>query len=196
MTLRQARHLVALLTVRGVRFEEGLTESELAQIAHQFGIVFPPDLRLFLHVALPTSPEFAPWRQALTSAAGAEALRKALSWPLDNLLFDAKCNTFWYPEWGAPPDDEDGKEQLIRQYYPHYPTLIPLYSHRFLPALPLLAGNPVFSMYGTDIIHYGNNLASYFAHEFGFKLSSAFDNPPHPNNHIVFWDALVKSWRS
>lgn len=191
MTLPQARDLVALLTAHGVVFEEGLTESECAQLADQFGVVFPPDLHLLLHIALPVSPTFAPWRRALASAAGAEELRYSLSWPLEGLLFDAKHNAFWYPEWGPPPAADHDKEQLIRQFYSCYPTLIPIYSHRFLPALPKLAGNPVFSVYQTDIIHYGNDLASYFAHEFKFTLPSTFENPPQPKNHIKFWDALV-----
>jgi hypothetical protein len=79
---------------------------------------------------------------------------------------------------------------MTRQHYPHYPTLIPIYAHRYLPAQPVLAGNPVFSVYQTDIMHYGNDLASYFAHEFGFTLPSTFENLQQPQNHIEFWDAL------
>jgi hypothetical protein len=191
MTLQQARHLVALLTTQGVRFEAGLTESEFAQLAHQFGAVFPPDLHLFLQVALPVSLKFAPWRQALTYTAVADDLQRMLSWPLEGLLFDARNNVFWCPEWGTPPVDDAGKEQRIRQLYPRYPTLLPIYSHRYLPALPAVAGNPVFSVYQTDVIHYGNDLASYFAHEFKFTLPNTFENPQRPKNRIEFWDALV-----
>jgi len=36
----------------------------------------------------------------------------------------------------------------------------------YLPAEPLLAGNPVFSVYQTDIIHYGCDLWDYFVNEF------------------------------
>jgi hypothetical protein len=182
MTLQQARHLVALLTTQGVRFEAGLTESEFAQLAHQFGAVFPPDLHLFLQVALPVSLKFAPWRQALTYTAVADDLQRMLSWPLEGLLFDARNNVFWCPEWGTPPVDDAGKEQRIRQLYPRYPTLLPIYSHRYLP---------VFSVYQTDVIHYGNDLASYFAHEFKFTLPNTFENPQRPKNRIEFWDALV-----
>lgn len=191
MTLSQAHNLVTLLTARGVSFAGGLTDIEFAQLADQFGVVFPPDLHLLLRIALPVSPKFTPWREALTSSAGSDALRHNLSRPLEGLLFDARHNGFWYPEWGTAPAEDDGKEQVIRQFYPRYPTLIPIYSHRFLPALPKRAGNPVFSVHQTDIIYYGNDLAGYFAHEFKFTLPSTFDNPPQPKNHIEFWDNLA-----
>src|SRR5207245_1362409 len=44
--------------------------------------------------------------------------------------------------------------------------LIPVCSQRYLPDDPPLAGNPVFSIYQTDIIIYGRNLWDYFRHEF------------------------------
>jgi hypothetical protein len=47
------------------------------------------------------------------------------------------------------------------------PRLIPVFAHRYLPAEPEDAGNPVFSVHQTDIIHYGADLRSYLANEFG-----------------------------
>jgi hypothetical protein len=47
------------------------------------------------------------------------------------------------------------------------PRLVPVFSHRYLPAEPHLSGNPVLSVYQTDIIYYGSNLKRYIAHEFG-----------------------------
>jgi len=40
---------------------------------------------------------------------------------------------------------------------------IPVYSHRYLPSEPKATGNPVLSVHQTDIIYYGNDLASYFS---------------------------------
>ncbi|MDJ0365342.1 hypothetical protein QMK33_09260 [Hymenobacter sp. H14-R3] len=191
MTPAQARQLITLLASRGVLFAPGLSESELTQLAQTFGVVFPPDLQLFLQTALPVSPKFAHWRYALNAPAGAHELRHRLAGPLEGLLFDVKVNTFWYAGWGAAPADATLREQLVRQQYPQYPALLPVYSHRYLPAHPPLAGNPVLSVWQTDIIYYGNDLASYFANEFGFELPRNFERLAEPKNKIDFWDTLV-----
>ncbi|MFZ5439189.1 MAG: hypothetical protein ACOZQL_04230 [Myxococcota bacterium] len=49
----------------------------------------------------------------------------------------------------------------------HAPKLVPVFGHRFLVTEPLRAGNPVLSVYQSDIIVYGNSLADDLAHEFG-----------------------------
>ena len=41
------------------------------------------------------------------------------------------------------------------------PTLIPIYGHRYLPAGNGTHGHPVLSVYQTDIIFYGTDLADY-----------------------------------
>jgi hypothetical protein len=45
--------------------------------------------------------------------------------------------------------------------------LVAVYGHRYIPAEPGLAGNPVFSIHQSDVIVYGSSLASYLAAEFG-----------------------------
>ena len=42
------------------------------------------------------------------------------------------------------------------------PRLIPLISHRYLPETANETGNPVFSVYQSDVIHYGTDVADYF----------------------------------
>ena len=78
------------------------------------------------------------------------------------------------------------------------PRLIPILSHRYMPDDPPLAGNPVFSVYQTDIIYYGYDLASYFESEFpggqegrpggGIYQPDVFRKQPRP---IRFWDEIV-----
>jgi hypothetical protein len=191
MTLSQAQQLTTCLAARGVYLSSGLSTSETEQLATTFGIVFPPDLLLLLQVALPVSPGFTPWRDALHSPAGAQELQARLTAPLEGLLFDVQLNGFWLPEWGPRPAEAVAREQLVRHQYAHYPRLLSLYSHRYLPALPLLAGNPVFSVYQTDIIYYGYDLAHYLAAEFKFALPTSFRPLTAPQNQIVFWDALT-----
>ena len=45
--------------------------------------------------------------------------------------------------------------------------MIPVCSHRYLPAKRGTYGHPVLSIYQTDIIVYGTDLADYIYHEFG-----------------------------
>jgi hypothetical protein len=44
--------------------------------------------------------------------------------------------------------------------------MIPVYEHRYLPAGQGTYGHPVLSIYQTDIIMYGTDLAEYIAVEF------------------------------
>jgi hypothetical protein len=69
------------------------------------------------------------------------------------------------------------------------PPLIPVFSHRFLPAEPSTEGNPVLSVYQTDIIYYGMNWGSYFASEFEFPPDQAIetDSP----RRIRFWSDII-----
>jgi hypothetical protein len=68
------------------------------------------------------------------------------------------------------------------------PKLIPLVSHRDLPEEPNEAGNPVFSVYQSDVICYGRHLVDYFEREFvdpRLPLPQSF-------KHVRFWSDLVE----
>lgn len=67
------------------------------------------------------------------------------------------------------------------------PKLAPLVSHRYIPTEPNEAGNPVFSIYQSDVVYYGADLADYFEHAFG---SSA--DVTKPIKRIRFWSDLVE----
>ncbi len=101
-----------------------------------------------LETALPVSPSFVDWR-----AGDAANLRTRLAWPLESLCFDIEHNTFWLAEWGPRPADLAQAFARATQAVAVAPRLIPVFSHRYLPAEPNEAGNPVFSVYQTDIIY-------------------------------------------
>ena len=69
------------------------------------------------------------------------------------------------------------------------PKLIPLISHRYLPEEPHEPGNPVFSVYQADVIHYGADLTDYFEREF-----AGWSHRPWPDHikYIRFWSDLVE----
>jgi hypothetical protein len=63
------------------------------------------------------------------------------------------------------------------------PKLIPLLGHRYLPADPCEAGNPVFSVYQSDVIYYGANLQDWMRWEV-----DGWDAEPWPAiSRIRFW---------
>ncbi len=64
--------------------------------------------------------------------------------------------------------------------------MVPVYGHRFLPAGRGTWGHPVLSMWGTDIIRYGSDLAQYITHEFGSQTDRDFT----PDG-----DVTVDTWR-
>ena len=62
-------------------------------------------------------------------------------------------------------------------------------AHRFIPADPRESGNPVFSVYQADVIHYGFDLPSYFHSEFG--VGNPYSSPDVPRE-IEFWSELER----
>jgi len=162
----------------GGGWARGYSASELEQAQERFGLRFPPDLVVLLRERRPlqghdwTGPE--------------EPIRRRLSWPLEGLLFAVE-DGFWRSEWGERPPRPSTRADVVRALVAAAPPLIPLFSHRYLPAEPHEAGNPVLSVYGSDIIYYGRDLEDYFAHEFG----GATGPVTGPVRRIRFWSDIV-----
>ena len=175
---------LALIRQSGGLLEPGLSNAELAAAEELCGARFPPDLKSFLSTAMPVGKGFPDWR--VRDEAG---LQYRLDWPFDGVRFDIENNAFWLSEWGPRPDDLSAAIEVARRAVAAAPKLIPIYSHRFLPTEPLKSGNPVFSVYQTDIIYYGRDLHTYFAHEFG-GANYAESITPKPR-HIRFWSDLT-----
>lgn len=173
----------------GVRFDAGLLDSELeaAQRAHHFR--FPPDLEELLRFALPMGRGWPNWREPLDPG-----IAEAFAWPLEGILFDIENNDFWLEEWGLRPPSLDDAFAIARERVAAAPRLIPISGHRYLPETPRTAGNPVFSVYQTDIIHYGRDLEEYFANEFPqyFRGPGGEFGISVPVRRIEFWSRLVE----
>ncbi len=171
----------------------GLSDSEVSDTEARFGFRFPPDLRYFLQQALPVSGGWVDWRNETEAK-----IRERLNWPLDGMIFDIEHNAFWLESWGHKPDTLAEAIEVAKMEVAKAPTLIPILSHRYIPDDPPLAGNPVFSVYQTDIIYYGYDLASYFENEFsegaegyhvsGYYQPDVFQKQPRP---IRFWDEIA-----
>jgi hypothetical protein len=176
-------NLINELSQKGINFAPGLTDEEIAQVETTYNFRFPPDLKAFLQHTLPISKGFPNWRED-----SEQELRGRLDWPLDGILFDIEHNSFWMEDWGEKPSKLKDAFEIARKEVAKVPRLIPIFVHRFLPTEPFLAGNPVFSVYQTDIIYYGNDLASYFAAEFSVSCPTWAATEPR---QIRFWSDFV-----
>ena len=99
MDLERLKKHQKALARSGVRFVDGLTAGELADLEVSYGFSFPTDLRTFLMFALPVSDRFVDWRNATT-----EQVNDSLRWLLDGICFDIEHNDFWPNDWGTRPD--------------------------------------------------------------------------------------------
>lgn len=191
MTTEQARHITRLLTDEGIHFDSGLTNEEILLVEAKFNFKFPPDLKLFLQTALPTSDKFINWRLGLKSNSETSKIITRLNWPLEGMLFDLQSNNFWFENWGSAPDNYDDRVIIAKRQFESYPKLIPIYSHRYIPSRPNENDNPIFSVHQMDIIYYGYDLATYFANEFDLELTNDFELLTKPKKEIEFWSECV-----
>lgn len=199
--IRAAARL-ARLDGRKCRIEPGLTDAEFARVEADFGFEFADDHRAFLAAGLPlTIPADDPpgvirthrdpwpdWR-----AGDPEALRERLSWPVEGVLFDVENNAYWHESWGDRPQEPRQALDVARRHLAEAPKLVPIYGHRFLPAGRGSHGHLVLSVWQTDIICYGADLADYIGREFepvdAHGPTATRDLPPIPI--VEFWRDLV-----
>ena len=168
----------------GFTIAPGLTSAEADQAEAVIGAKFPPDLRGFLSEGLPLGKGFPNWREP-----NSKAIRGQLDWPFEGMAFDITNNVFWLDAWGARPPGLTDALEVARAKVAEAPRLIPVVGHRYLPAEPEEAGNPVLSVYQTDIIYYGDDLATYLRCEF-HRL--AYSDAVHDGlRRIRFWSDLI-----
>ena len=160
----------------------GYTADELDVAQERYDLRFPPDLIALLRERRPA--DGYDWRD------DDERIGWALAHPLNGLLFDLEHNDLWWPEWGSRPNTPGERAEMLTATVRAAPKLIPLIAHRYIPAEPHLAGNPVFSEMQSDTICYGADLDDYFAHEFG-DLASRREFVWREVRRIDFWSDLV-----
>lgn len=176
-------YLIELLQDQGIIFSKGLSDKEILNIEDTFSFVFPPDLKQFLQIALPVSENFVNWHSM-------KDIQSKLDWAFEGIAFDIENNVFWHAEWGEKPSSLAEQIRIAESFYKNYPKLIPIYSHRFLPATPCEMGNPILSVYQTDIVYYGNDLLTYLCNEFGIKNYKSSFQKKEPK-YIEFWSELI-----
>ena len=71
------------------------------------------------------------------------------------------------------------------------PRMVPVYGHRYLPAGRGTYRHPVLSIWQTDIIYYGLDLADYIDCEFGRHDPAEATDTRNPRATVEFWRDLV-----
>ena len=194
MTTLQTTQLITFLKDKNILFDNGLNDVEFLQVEQKFNLCFPPDLKIFLQTGLPISDKFPNWRKALTDTQTADIINERLEEPLSGVLFDIEHNNFWTTElWGELPNTLQQKLSIATDNLKDYPKLIPIFAHRYISGEPNENDNPIYSVYQTDIIYYGYDLASYLANEFGFALTHDFELLDKPKREIKFWCWCVEN---
>lgn len=170
---------------RGARWLNGLSDDEIEAVERRWTLHFPPDYRLFLrrlrsvdrpmtgaHFRDPQdgdrlvpdeSPSFYNW---LTDT---DAIQGRFDWLVESIKLDIEVGVLldlWQENWGPKLATPDASIQRGRELVASAPKLIPIIWHRYLLAEPCQAGNPVLSVYQSDVIVYGYDLRSYFLMEF------------------------------
>ncbi|MBA3867611.1 MAG: hypothetical protein H0X30_00500 [Anaerolineae bacterium] len=152
-----------------VEFETGLSDVEINHVEEQCDFRFPPDLRTFLQIALPTGSkningieQFPNWRKNPV-----EIMQRNTGIWQDDFCHDVEHRNVWITEFGEKPETLAEQLAVVRAYLKNVSTMIPIYGHRMIPAQPCEAGNPVFSIVQlNDTVHYGYNLQNYLRNEF------------------------------
>ena len=178
------------------RIEPGLTDAEFARIEAELGFQFADDHRAFLAAGLPLSvlhedppgvistyrSPWPDWRDGDLAA-----LRERLDWPVEGVLYDVEHNAYWHDSWGDRPEAPAHALAVARQNLANAPKLVPIHAHRYLPAGRDTHGHAVLSIYQTDIIVYGADLADYIYQEFGGAPAAQSDAHQTARLTVDFW---------
>lgn len=166
----------------GMIFNSGLTETEILDAENIYHFKFPPDLKEFLRFALPISTGWINWRDL-----NSDDIKSAFNWIFEGICFDIENNGFWLNEWDEKPQSLKEAFSIAKQKIDEAPKLIPIFGHRYIPAVPNERNNPVFSVHQTDIIYYGSNLWNYFENEFYYYFQKPSYQIKEPIKQIEFW---------
>ncbi|MBM7471129.1 hypothetical protein [Subtercola frigoramans] len=184
---------IEVLRMVGVTLEAGLSEPEFRRIEGTFGFLFGPDHRELLSRVLPLGKGWVDWRHDSD-----DEIRIRLDRHKDWVISYVVENGVWGRTWGERPSSLFEAADIAMRHINAWPTLIPLYAHRYMPAEPTERGAPVLSVHGLDTIFYGTNLAKYFLTEFHLMdweppTDYGEDRKP-PWSQLEFWFGEPDFW--
>jgi hypothetical protein len=163
----------------------GYSQGEIDDIQAHWRLRFPPDLVALLREQRP-----------LLGGRGAfdwinsdpDTIRARLDWPLESFWFDVQHSEVWWEDWGDKPAGAPEQRAILNATFAKAPKLIPLFGHRYIAEEPCEPGNPVLSIYQTDVICYGANLEDWLRRERGGWST----RPWPPVKTIRFWSEALR----
>ena len=183
---------------------EGLTDEEIDQLEIKYGIEFSNDHRLFLKILHHINRKEVMYRDDEVEGEivkceyyfffnwkkDEEEIRFRMNWPADTIFSDVKGqNQVWLKSWGKiHPKSNERKKEIFDAWFAQLPPLIPINGHRFVVGGPLASVSPVLSVYGSDIIVYGWNIAHYLINELGPHLNLGVHTFDEEDNYWYFED--------
>lgn len=182
---------VERLREAGVRLEPGLVDAEIQSVQRRFRFQFCASHRRLLSLVLPTgsadsrSNGWPDWRSG-----SEQDLRNRLSWPVEGVILHVVNGGFWPASWGARPAGAADAEAKARMMLDGVPRMVPIFGHRYLPSEPAPENPPVFSIYQTDVIYYGDDLLDYVARE--FQGAPLLPLPTGDQRRTPFWSDLAE----
>jgi hypothetical protein len=169
----------------GVLFSKGLNEYEIKKIEDFYKLHFPKDLKEFYKEALPVSKGFYDWRNF--SEENTEKIKERLSRPQQEIMDDIE-EMEWLEDWGDLPNSKEDRCNFIISKLKSADLLIPIFEHRYM-STQYTKDNPIFSIYGTDIICYGEDLFQYLMIEFKYQKHSVINY--YELKKVEFWSDLL-----
>lgn len=183
-----SRKLIQQLQKRGIKFEQGLTQSEIKKIESEYSLKLPQDfIDFYTHVVL-IGDLFYNWRD-FSKENISKNKEKMTKYIEQGITFDIENNNFWYKKWGRKPLDKHQQLAVFFKEFAHIPKLIPIYGHRFMPTT--IANNaelPIISVSQTDVIYYGHNILDFLERQF---LEKDPMNVEQAYETIPFWTDLI-----
>lgn len=161
-----------------------MTEHAIQHIESELELSLPTDFKFLLMNLRDPGHVFFPW-----SSFSLAAYHERIDRIWQGIEFDIE-HGFWMERWGEKPGDLEKAKKLAKPDFESWPAMLPLLGHRFLPASPCQANNPVFSIMQTDIIYYGATLADYLLRELTFALPIVA--PIEPFRRIDVWSDLAE----
>jgi hypothetical protein len=165
----------------------GYQQAELDEIQRRWALRFPPDLIALLLRRRPLVAGGFDWLEASDTE-----IESWLQWPLEGFVFDVVENDLWWPGWGSKPMEPSAKIARLTMILDAAPKLIPLYEHRYLPEQPFECGNPVFSVYQSDIICCGASIDDWLVREERGWHGALTNGADTSFKEIPFWSEAVR----
>ncbi len=163
-------YLTSSMEQLGAESATGLTNKQLAGLERLVGATLPFEVGLLLVMGVPEAEGWWQWREN-----PAEQLTEWNTKVVDGVLFDVEHNGVWLSSWGARPDTVTDRQNTVKARIASAPPLLPIFGHRAIPltsarGAETAESNPVLSIYGSDIVVYGTDLADWLHHEFEVPL--------------------------